>query len=350
MIKDYLNNRLTDKHKLFINWDSETTQDMLSQLDFSVITADYGIGLPTWSKINPRLVKDFTYLMYKLGLGTTDTRRNYSRFEFNMTVLDPKEVLEYRSLSKIDRMLMREDINIYPNNLVKRPSGICEDGVPRPGMALAAKRQFKLDTKMLAKYFRPIKQNVIKSIKKGIEKGTISSKFFADEASYRIVAEHCLVNYLDPDATYNSEVNFQDQRARAVKKILKRVGNYIANKDFRAMLVMPTPDKLYFTDTDALDSIYLFIAELTGHKCLGLMESDKVEAGRQAYLNRELPKLNLKEEHDRKELHELIWLERIYSRLDKFHAAQSSRLYRGDYITWDIPVEIDHSMLTLASN
>lgn len=344
MIKDYLNNRLTDKHKLFINWESEITQDMLDQLDFSVITADYGIGLPTWSEQNPRLVKDFTYLMYKLNLGIVESRRNYARFQFNMTVLDPKEVLEYRSLSKIDRMLMKEDVNTYPNNLVKRPSGICEDGVPRPGMALAAKRQFKLDTKLLAKYFRPIKQNVIKSIKKGIDKGTISSKFFADEASYRIVAEHCLVNYLDPNATYNSEVNFQDQRARAVKKILKRVGNYIANKDFRAMLVMPTPDKLYFNDTDALDSIFLFVAELTGHKCLGQMETDKIEAGRQAYLGRELPKLNLKDENDRKALHELIWLERIYARLDTFYAAQKSKLCKTDYITWDIPVEIDHSM------
>lgn len=372
MIKQYLNTTLTDKQKEFIKFNSKDTQSMLDQLDLSVITADYGIGLPYWSSINPKLVKDFTFMACKLGLGTVDSRRNYARFEFNISLLDPKAVLDYRAHSKLDKMLMKEDINTYPNTLVKRPDGIHEDGIPRPGMMIAAKRKFKLDTTMLLKYHRPIRQNVIKSIKKGIEKGTISDKFFSDEASYRIVADYCIANYLDPDAEYNSECNFQDQRGRAVKKILKRVGNYIANKDFRAMLVMPEADKLYLSDTESQDSIYLFIAELTGHKCLGQMESDKIAAGRQAYLNRELPKLAFNMSyhtalakqvkattdteksvteiardslnHHMKELHELIWLERIYAKLDKLEALKTSKFATVDYISWDIPVEIDHSM------
>lgn len=372
MIKEYLNTKLTDKQKEFIQFNSKDTQTLLKQLDNSVITADYGIALPQLSKLNPKLVKDFTYLMYKLKMGTVNNRRNFARFEFNMTLLDPKAIKEYRELSKLDKMLMRCDINTYENTLVKRPDGIHNDGCPRPGMMLAAKRRFKLDTEMLTKYHRPIKQNLIKSIKKGIEKGTISDKFFADEASYMKVADYCLANYLDPDAEYDSECNFQDQRGRAVKKILKRVGNYISNKDFRAMLVMPTPDRLYVNDTQALDSIFLFIAELTGHKCLGLMESDKVEAGRQAYLDRELPRLafnmsyhiaqaketkattgteksvtelaraSFNDHH--KELHELIWLERIYARLDRFYAMKRAKYATVDYILWDIPIEIDHSM------
>lgn len=344
MIKAYLDANLTSNQKDFINFSSETTQSMLNQLDLSVITADYGIGLPYWSKKNPKLVKDFTYLMSKLNLGTTDSSRNYARFVFNMTKLDPKAVREYRQHSKLDKMLMRLDINTYEDTLVKRPDGIHNDGIPRPGMMLAAKRTFKLDTAMLVKYERPIKQNLIKSIRKGIEKGNIGASFFADEANYRIVAEYCIANYMDPDAEYNSECNFQDQRGRAVKKILKRVGNYIANKDFRAMLVMPKADKLYLDDIESLNSIFLFIAELTGHKCIGKSEADKIEAGEQAYLNRELPRLDLKSDEGRKELHELIWLERIYSRLDKLYALRKSRFATVKYISWDIPIEIDHSM------
>lgn len=372
MIKAYLNANLTDSQKAFIAFDSDTTQSMLDQLDLSVITADYGIGLPYWSKKNPKLVKDFTFLMSKLGLGTVDSSRNYARFTFNMTKLNPREVSQYRQYGKLDKMLMKLDINTYEDTLVKRPDGIHNDGIPRPGMMLAAKRKFKLDTAMLAKYERPIKQNLIKSIKKGIELGHIGESFFADEASYRIIAEYCLANYMDPDAEYNSECNFQDQRGRAVKKILKRVGNYIANKDFRAMLVMPQADKLYLDDTESLNEIFLFIAELTGHKCLGKTEADKIKAGEQAYLARELPRLSfnmsyhiarakaIKAEFDtdksirelaktsfndhHKELHTLIWLERIYSKLDKLYALRTSRFATANYISWDIPIEIDHSM------
>lgn len=344
MIKEYLESVLTDANKAFINWESTDTQSMLNQLDLSVITADYGIGLPYWSAINPKLVKDFTFMAYKLGLGTVNSKRNYARFEFNMTLLDPIKVKEYRTLSKLDRMVMKEDINTYENTLVKRPDGIHNDGIPRPGMMLASKRKFKLDTEMLAKYHRPIKQNLIKSIKKGIEKGAISEKYFADEASYTTVADYCLANYMDPDAEYNSECNFQDQRGRAVKKILKRVGNYIANKDFRAMLVLPKADKLYLDDTESLESIFMFIAELTGHKCIGLTDADKAEAGRQAFVSKQLPRLNLKSEEGRKELHQLIWLERIYAKLNRFYKAKSNKFVRVDHISWDIPVEIDHSM------
>ena len=46
MIKEYLESKLTDANKAFINWESTDTQSMLNQLDLSVITADYGIGLP----------------------------------------------------------------------------------------------------------------------------------------------------------------------------------------------------------------------------------------------------------------------------------------------------------------
>ena len=198
---------------------------------------------------------------------------------------------------------------------------------------------------------------------------------------------------------------------------MKKIGNYIASKDFRALLVVPHEHTLPINrySESAINSIFYFIAELTGHKCLGKTEADKIEAGKQAYLNRELPNLALNfsyhkqkafheakertqhkdilakatmshEEH-LKELHELIWLERIYEQLDKLYASTpitnilERRLNRlktqyTEYLTkssqwhqsrlegiqndiastrqqltrliptvyWNIPLEIDHSM------
>jgi hypothetical protein len=90
-------------------------------------------------------------------------------------------------------------------------------------------------------------------------------------------------------------------------------------------------------EDDKLDDIYYFVAELAGLKCIGGTEASKIEAGRQAYQMRELPKLNLQSDHDRKDLHELIWLERIYAKLDHVFNSKLPTV-------WDIPLEIDHSM------
>jgi hypothetical protein len=341
MIKKYLDNVLTDKHKEFLQWNTPTTQKLLNALNNSVVTQEYGVGLPYWSKQNPLLIKNFTWLMARLHLGTTTISRNYSRFEFNMAVLDHAKVLKYRIQRKLDNTLMTKDLNTYSNTLVKRNGTIHDDGIPRPGMMKASKRMFKIDTDYLEKYKRPIKQNLIKSIKKGIEKGNINDKFFSDEASYREVVNLAVEHYLNPEHTYNSEYNIQDQRGRAVKQILKRVGNYISSKDFRALLKVPTTHAVYITkdSISALEDIYYFIAELTGNKCLGGTEADKIETGRQAYLNRELPILNLKNEEDRKDLHELIWLERIYQKLN---IVLNSKLVSK--VLWDIPLEIDNAM------
>lgn len=340
MIKEYLQDKLSPEQKALIEWDTSLTQALLSQLNHSILDNSFTIGLPYWSKKNPLLVKNFTWLTTKLNLATVIRRRNYASLTFNSTLLDPKAILEYRTHGKLDNFLMRLDLDSYDDDLVKRNGVVMTGGVPRPAFNRAAKSRFMLDTEYLAKYKRPIRQNLIKSIKKGIELGNIKEKFFADKASYRIVVDYCIDNYLDPNAEYNCEYNVSDQRARAIYNVLKRVGNPISSKDFRAMLVVPKEHAIAIskTNTIALNDIYYFIAELTGHKCLGDTEEDKIEAGRLAYEARELPKLNMKSETDRKELHELIWLERIYAKLDK--------LMSKGIVRWDIPLEIDHSMLT----
>lgn len=342
MVREYLESNLTAEQKEFIDFYGQTTTAMLRQLDMAVVHNTFAIGLPYWSKQNPLLVRNFTYLMSKLNYGTVEFKSNYTRFIFNQGLLDSKAILQYRTQAKLAKMSLRFDDKEYPTTLVKRPSGLLQDGIERPAMMRSAKLPFQLDTKKLTEYRRPILINLIKSIRKGIELKHISSKFFADAVNYKEVASMLLDQYINNSTTsYNSECNVQDQRGRAIKKVLKRVGNYISNKDFRACLVIPEAycTKLLPTDTDALNNIYLFIAELLGHKCIGQTIEAKIQAGKQAYATRELPRLDLSTQHGRDELHQLIWLERIYDRL-KFVLSR----FNLSGVEWNIPIEIDHSM------
>lgn len=53
-------------------------------------------------------------------------------------------------------MSLRFDNKKYPTTLVKRPSGLLQDGIERPAMMRSAKLPFQLDTKKLTEYRRPI--------------------------------------------------------------------------------------------------------------------------------------------------------------------------------------------------
>ncbi len=341
MIKEYLENNLTMEQKGFIDFYSKSTEQLLNMLDNSVINNTFKISLPVIAETNPTIVKNFTWIMDKLNMGKTMATGNFAEFTFKQELLDKNEITEWRNQAKLNKMIMRRDTKSYPATLVKRNGKIYNDGLDRSGTLCTSKNEFMLDTDKLVEYRRPIIQNIIKSIKKSIEKGTITDTFFADEANYLHVANACVDYYIEnKQLRYNSEYNVQDQRGRAIKNILKRVGNYIAFKDFRAMLIVPEEKCKVISrgNVDTLNSIYLFIAELNGKKCLGGTIEDKVRAGKQCYFDGVLPRLNLKDEHDRAELHELIWLERIYSKLDKVFNSKEG-------VLWDIPIEIDHSML-----
>lgn len=334
MIHKLLNNELSAKQKEFIRFESDDTQGIIRALERGIINNNNGVGLPYWSKKNPQMVKDFTFAMVKLGYGTVKATRNYSRFEFNISKLDRKELLEFRTQAKLKKFLMREDTKDYASNLVKSNGVIKETGLNRPGFAKVAKHTFKLDIDMMQLFYEPIKLNLVKSMKKAHEAGKLKDRYFNDEANFEIVVNDCLNHYM-LDKTYNLEYNVSDSRGRSIYNALKRVGNPVSNKDFRAMLVMPEI-LVSRENADQINDIFYFIAELMGSKAD--TEAGKILDGIEFYSNHELPILNLEDEHDRTELHELIWLTRIYTRLD--------RLYAGNlpFVRWDIPLEIDASM------
>lgn len=91
----------------------------------------------------------------------------------------------------------------------------------------------------------------------------------------------------------------------------------------------------------------LFIAELNGY---GKGTTDgKFRFGLSCYANRTLHSIDLNTDNGRAELHENIWLERLYNELDQVHDVRTSeeRVLAimveevSDSIQWTVPIEVD---------
>lgn len=103
-----------------------------------------------------------------------------------------------------------------------------------------------------------------------------------------------------------------------------------------------------------VEAVLLFVAELTGSYEAGTgTVVDKIECGKQDYIQNNLLNLDLNLEEDRKELHANIWLERLYRELDEYFnigqgnptsrfLAFDTNRYRSLF-KWSVPVELDAS-------
>ena len=104
------------------------------------------------------------------------------------------------------------------------------------------------------------------------------------------------------------------------------------------------------------EAVFLFIAELTGSFKPGTgTVQDKIECGQYDYIRNNLHELDLDNEEDRKELHENMWLERLYAELDDYFNIKktndammrglsiSTGNYRQDTYKWSVPIELDAS-------
>ena len=329
---DTITSVCTTQELSYMNIDSDATIEFLEALEYSLVKRN-SLSVPFWSsKIGPERLNRILYVLGNHSLVSTKVNKKYAAISTTQTLVNMLDsVLDYRVSTKIHRYGMKCNRTESPANLVKTPSGIKETGIVREGFAYAAKQEFKLDTVLLKEYKTPILLNVVKSISKTM---VDYSDIALDEANYMEMCEIVLDNYIDnPNNSYNLEYNISDQRGRAIYNGIKRIFNPISSKDSRALLIAPykTIDK---TDTKAMGDIYLFIAELVGIK--RKTKKAKRLAGAVAYNQRKLPNLDLTMEHDRKELHELLWLTRIYAKLDIL-------LSKGS-VKWDIPLEKDASM------
>lgn len=341
MIRDYLKSNFSVEVLNAIQFNSEFMQHLLSSMERNLVFNNNQTGLVSFRKIDPNATSLATFQLSKLGVATTSVSRNFNNISFNIQLLDQDKLTTYRIQKKIEKYILRLDLVDYPTNLTKVNGKLIDTGLNRPGFAKVAKQPFQFDTKYLAEFRRPILQNLIKSITKSVQKGKIKDKFFDTPANYMEIANLILDQYIsNPNAIYNLERNMGESRGRSNVLAQKRIGNPITYKDFRACLQVPDEHSkmLYQDDKTSLDAIYYFIAEVCGNKAQ--TEDEVVQAGIAHYKARHLPKLSLKSEVDRKELHEYIWLNRIYSKLDNLYSRAGARLG----IKWNIPLEIDARM------
>lgn len=104
------------------------------------------------------------------------------------------------------------------------------------------------------------------------------------------------------------------------------------------------------------EAVFLFIAELTGSFKAGSGNTaTKIACGQNDYVKNNLHDLNLDNEEDRKELHENMWLERLYDELDEYFrlpvsdslirhlSVHSVDTYRDESYQWSVPIELDAS-------
>lgn len=105
-----------------------------------------------------------------------------------------------------------------------------------------------------------------------------------------------------------------------------------------------------------VEAVFLFIAELTGSFKAGSGTTElKIACGRNDYIQNNLHELDLNEEEDRKELHENMWLERLYAELDDYFrlprpdtlvrhlSTTNDHNYREESYRWTVPIELDAS-------
>jgi hypothetical protein len=109
------------------------------------------------------------------------------------------------------------------------------------------------------------------------------------------------------------------------------------------------------------NAVFLFIAELTGSFVPGSGDEDtKIRCGQLDYVKHYLKDLDLTDEEDRKDLHENVWLERLYTELDQYfriqdtdnisiafnlcrHLSVDLGKYRTESYKWTVPIELDFS-------
>ena len=286
-----------------------------------------------------KVFNNFLYHLSNSGWATIKTlpTKNWSEIELNESKLlqfVSKELLDnIRRSFKFNKYRMTNTTATKYN--VTRLAGKKQDtGLERKGFSRAGNSQFSYDTKFIAKYRDAIELNLTKSMR---ELG-LDAEEFNDDIDYASVSKEILDFHIEnPNQVFTTGENINDSRGRAISSALSKVFNPISSKDARSLIVIE--DDRDFNDSH-LEPVYLFIAELIGgkQKTMAL----KALEGKRCYESRELHSLDLvtkqlvdkekqKEEnkradHDRKELHENIFLERIYDELDRYFDYKEEQL------------------------
>lgn len=313
-------------------------EHILNALEWHWVNGNSAMSTPYWAdKVGHKNLDNFIYALSESGwlVSKANARAKWGEFNLSQTMIDKhfsrEEQLTYKVKARTAKYAMRFKENLTTDK-VKTADGIKTTGLIREGFAKCSNQPFKLDVAPLVKYYDAILLNLTKSMDKIMVKyPTIK----LDDSNYAVISKELLDFYIFHEGKeYNLEGNTSDSRGRAIYNGIKRVGNPISNKDFRSCLVVPQGKVISKTDTTTLKEIYLFIAELIGSNAKSW--NAKALSGMVSFHTRKLHDIDLSTEHGRKELHENIWLERMYAKLEQLEEVGS--------VYWDIPLEIDATM------
>lgn len=290
-----------------------------------------------------KVFNNFLYHLSNSGWATIKTlpTKNWSEIELNESKLlqfIDKELLDnVRRSFKFNKYRMT-NTTATKYNVTKLLGKKQNTGLERKGFSRAGNSQFTYDTKYIEFYRDAIELNLTKSMR---ELG-LDGEYFNDDIDYASVSREILDFHIEnPNQVFTTGENINDSRGRAISSALSKVFNPISSKDARSLIVIN--DDRDFNDSH-LEPVYLFIAELIGakQKTMAL----KALEGKRCYEARELHSLDLvtkqlvdqdkqkaenkRADHDRKEIHENIWLERLYDELDRYNEFKAS-LYQSNF-------------------
>ena len=258
--------------------------------------------------------KEFTrlnYLLQKFGWISMEISQGFCAIQVEQDKLlkwvSKQEIKDVRRRFKLAHYKMHCEPS-KTKDLVKIGNGYQKTGLVREGFAKAGNCRFGYDSRIIRKYQKEITEEVSKKLIAGIK-----------DVQYKSVVIELIAEYASEDLSpkYTLGKNISDSRGRAIFDCTRRVFNPISHKTARACMVLPKAVRL---TNQGEEAIAAFVAEINGFK--GGTWEMKVARGR----------LDMEERFisDSLELHEKIWIERIYDNIDR---------YTDD--GWDTPIEVD---------
>lgn len=220
--------------------------------------------------------------------------------------VNKNELLSVRRKYRLRYYKMRYSSNGF-DDMVKVGNGRKRTGLIRKGFQKAGKHKFLYDTRAIRKYQKAITDEVTKKLVSGIK-----------DVDYKSVVNELIADYASSvGEVYSLGANTSDSRGRAIFDCTKRVFNPISHKTARACIVLPKPVTL--TDS-GWDNVFLFIAELNHVKANTVQE--KMDKGLEMSWERHIS--------DQCDLHERIWLDRIYDNIERYEVEG-----------WEVPISAD---------
>ena len=259
----------------------------------------------TWYEcFNSDIFNKILFHLSKAGWIISNIDMNYASIELNTSKLikwvSEEELRNVKFNFKWNKYRLKKTKSIL-NNTVQINGKHIPTGLIRNGFMKAGNNLFSYDTKYIKKYLKEIAEN----LKKGLSGST-------KDITYQEIIEELSDWYSVDGSNYTLGNCILDSRGRAIFQCSKKIFNPVSSKEARAVL----KTKAY--PLDDYESVYQAIAELFGYR--GKNADDKTEYGYAKYKNNELP--------DIKDLHERIWVERIYDNLT--HPQK-----------WEVPIELD---------